>query len=507
MEIFWLGLSLLLGLAANLLGIPVLAGYLTAGFTLAFFGIESNVDLERIADLGFSVLLFTIGLHFRVNSFFRPEVFGPGIIHLILFSLASFLLLGFLYEPSFPLAIALAFSSTVATAKVLEERDELDSFHGRVAIGILVLQDIAAVLVIAYFGSYGFSEKSYALFSLIILIPLLRSLLTKIENQELTLLLGITSALGFAELFRYSGLSPYLGAILGGASLAGLPKSDDLYEKLWGIKEILLLGIFLDIGLYGIPKLAHLPMILVFLALLPLKAFLFFVLFASFKLRARTAFMSALSLTAYSEFCLVITGYMARQDIITREFVSAAALLTALSFIVKSIVMKNSSVIWNSLGDRLIGFQSKAKLVDRQPTSFGSADTLIIGMGSAGNAAYARLLELGKRPVGIDNDPARLESGLKAERRIVLADAQDRSFWNNADLDKIESILLAVPSFEAKQRALEELKRVEYPGTIAALSRSESSAKALSDLGVRTVCVPMVEAGRELADIASRANE
>src|SRR3989344_4361560 len=315
-EATWIAFAFVMGLVARGMGLPPLVGYLGAGFALAGFGEHIGVGprdsaaLDHIAHLGVLLLLFTVGLKLKIGNLVRREVIGGGLLHFAISSLiflpAILLLLELPWQQGLLLAIALSFSSTVLAAKVLEGKRELRAFHGRVAIGVLIIQDLIALVVMSLASGKVPSAWALLLFGLPLLRPLLFKLLDVSGHEELMVLLGLLLALvlggyGFEQL----GLSSELGALAFGAMLAKHKRATELANSLWGIKEIFLVGFFLQIGIGGLPDAAALKFALVMAVLLPLKGVLFFFLFLLFRLRARSAFLSSVSLTNYSEFGLI----------------------------------------------------------------------------------------------------------------------------------------------------------------------------------------------------------
>ena len=145
----WLLLAFSAGLAMRLVGLPPLVGYLAAGFGLSYMGYESNHLLEEVAHAGVLLLLFGVGLKLRLKSLFRTEVLAGSLMHMaitmVFFSALALAITDLSLEVVLLLSLALSFSSTVVAAKVLESKRELKAFHGRVAIGILIMQDLVAV--------------------------------------------------------------------------------------------------------------------------------------------------------------------------------------------------------------------------------------------------------------------------------------------------------------------------------------------------------------------------
>jgi predicted Kef-type K+ transport protein len=266
MDPFWILLAFILGFAAFRIGLPPLVGYLFAGFVLQGFGIEGGESLEQIADLGVMLLLFTIGLKLDLRSLLKPEIwvgasihmivtvftFGSGICILSAMGLSVFDALDF--KRSLMFAFALSFSSTVFAVKVLEGRGEMASLHGRISIGVLVMQDIFAVLFLTFSTGKIPSPLTIALIiGLLAAKPLLAAILNHVGHRELLLLFGIFLALGLgAAGFEFVGLKPDLGALVSGVLIAGHAKADEISKSLLSLKDLFLVGFFLNIGLSGI---------------------------------------------------------------------------------------------------------------------------------------------------------------------------------------------------------------------------------------------------------------
>ena len=309
-EAVWIGFAFSIGLLVRLVGLPPLVGYLTAGFVIASIsdsiGLphESGEILSHVSHLTLSAVFYT-----------------PIILLFFDVTLYNALLL----------AIALSFSSTVLAAKILETKRELRAFHGRVAIGILVVQDLIALLVMSVASGTTPSIWALGVFALPLLRPLLFRLMDASGHEELLVLFGLLLALvvgGYG--FELVGLSSELGALVFGAMLAKHPRAGELSKSLWSIKEFFLVGFFLEIGIGGLPDANAWWFAIAMTALLPLKAALFFLLLVIFKLRARSAFLSGLSLTNYSEFGLIMAS------VALPAWMVPLALTVALSFVVSA---------------------------------------------------------------------------------------------------------------------------------------------------------------------------
>ena len=305
-DVSWVSLAFLLGFLARLIGLPPLVGFLATGFLLNYLGIASGEMLPKLADLGITLLLFTVGLKLNPKVLLRPQVWSVTALHISiiipLFGAAIFglavmgvsLFSGLDLKLALMLAFTLSFSSTVFVVKTLEKKGEMKSLHGRVAIGILIMQDLAAVIFLAASTGKLPSPWALLLFLLIPLRPLFHYLLRKIGHGELLILYGMVLALGGAELFELGGVKDDLGALIMGVLISTHPKSKEMAKSMLGFKDLFLVGFFLSIGMSGQLSLEALIIGLLLVPFVFIKSALFFALMTRFKLRARTSLLATL---------------------------------------------------------------------------------------------------------------------------------------------------------------------------------------------------------------------
>ncbi len=506
MDIVWIGLAFLFGVLLNRFHIPPLVGYLLAGIGLSFTPYEAGSLLHEIAHLGVIFLLFTVGLHISLKGILQKEVLGVGLIHLAI-STAIFvpvsLFFGLSVEAAVIVSITLGFSSTVLAAKGLETRNELSAYYGRLSIGILIVQDLVAIGIIAYAGGGVPSPYAVVLLGLPLVRPLLSRLLYLVERDELLLLMALSLAIGGDVLFEWFNLSGELGALVMGMLFVNDDKAEQLEKKIWGIKEAFLVGFFLEIGLGGFPGTSGLYMIGVLLLILPLKAILFFGLFMAFKLRARTGFLATVTLTAYSEFTLIAGAVAAAAGIIPSEVIVILGLLTAISYVINSILVRYEDPIWQRMNTFLRRFERDVKHPDHQPVSVGAAEFLVIGLGLTGQAALKHFKESNRAAVGIDINPDRVKALMDDGYRAIYADAQDAFFWEELDMRKVKTILIVMSGeIYTKEFIVEQLRKKNFRGTIKVLTQNTREEQIIRKAGGNPASVPAVQMGEKMAQLS-----
>lgn len=504
LEAVWIGFAFSIGLIVRFIGLPPLVGYLAAGFVVASIsdqiGLprESGQVLDHVSHLGVLLLLFTVGLKLNIRNLVKPEVIGSGLLHFAISIVFYIPVLILLFKVStysaLMLGIALSFSSTVLAAKVLETKRELRAFHGRVAIGILVVQDLLALLVMSIASGTTPSIFALGIFALPLLRPVLFKLMDASGHEDLLVLFGLLLALvigGFG--FDLIGLSSELGALVFGAMLAKHPRAGELAKSLWSIKEFFLVGFFLEIGIGGLPDSDAWIFAIAMTALLPVKAALFFLLLVAFKLRARSAFLSGLSLSNYSEFGLIVAS------VALPLWLVPLALTVALSFVVSAPLNRIAHPIYERLARRLIPFERDIRHPDEQPVSLGHAAVLIMGMGRTGTAAY-EYLRAEHTVVAMDSDPARVLHHKSEGRNIFFADAEDQMFWERLDFGAARAVILTLNEEEAKRIAVTKLRQAGFSGLIVSHSMHEDEAEKIIAAGANQTYLTMSEAGVGIAE-------
>lgn len=486
--ITWLCFAFTLGLCMRVIGLPPLVGYLAAGFILSALGHETNDILNHVSHAGVLLLLFSVGLKLRPRSIITREVLAGSLLHMLITVGFVYLILISFFNTSRELALivglALSFSSTVVAAKVLESKRELRAFHGRLAIGILIMQDLIAVVVLSVGSGAAPSPWAFVLIALFFIRPIIYRLLDASGHDELVILYGLLLAIvvgGYG--FEYFGLSSELGAIILGVMLANHKKADHLSSSIWGLKEVLLVGFFLQIGLSGHPTLEMFQQAILINLLVPLKALLFFFIMVLFRLRARTSFLTSLTLATYSEFGLIVASTGARNGWFNPEWLVLLALSVAISFAVAAPLNRYSHEIFARLEKWLNKLESSKRHPDDEPINIGSSQILIMGMGRVGKGAYDLLAQQQERVIGLDSDPVNVEQHRKQGRRVLYADAEDPGLWANLNLGGVHTVMLAMPEVAAKVFSTKQLRKIGFTGTITSTVVFDEEVKQLQAAG------------------------
>lgn len=505
------------GILASLVRLPPLVGFLAAGFALNAADVEAPAYLDVVADLGVTLLLFGIGLKLDPRVLVRREVWVTATAHLAGTSVLAAAYLGLLgvlgvglladadWRTLLLVGFALSFSSTVFVVKVLDERGGGASLSGRSAVGILVVQDLAAVIYLATAHHTPPSPWALALLLLVPVAFLVRPLLDRLGHAELRPLFGLVAALvpGYA-LFDALGLKGDLGALVVGVLLAPHPGAGELSKSLFSLKELLLVGFFLSIGFTGLPEAEHLLLGIGLLLLLPLKVLGFALLLWGHGLRRRTSVRTATVLGNYSEFGLIVA--VAAGSRLGDDWVVVIATTVAASFVLSAVVGRNPDVLVDVARRLLPDRPAERMHAEDRPIEIRDAQAVVLGMGRVGRAAYDRLAqEYDLRVIGVESLPARQQKLAAEGLRVVAGDATDPDFWARLEPGEAQLVVLAMPFHSSNIEAQRRLKARGFDGKVAVVAQYDDDLAQARELGAHTGFQIYDGVGAELADRAAAA--
>ncbi|MBQ4831133.1 cation:proton antiporter [Alteromonas sp. MMG017] len=513
MEYAFLLFAFVCGLTVKLIGIPPLVGYLVAGFLLNFSGYTLTDDLTKIANLGITIMLFTIGLKLNVRDLSKREVWAGSISHTLIWvgivtcgvygiaAVASQYIEGLTWQSATLIAFALSFSSTVCVIKVLEESGESKTRHGRLAIGILVMQDVFAVIFLVAATGKLPSVWALGLLALIPAMPLINRVINKSGHGELLPLTGFILALGGYHLFELVNIKGDLGALIFGIMLAQHEKASELAKSLLSFKDLFLIGFFLTIGLTALPDFNMIIIALVFCLFIPLKAALFFGLFTSLRLRGRTSYLSSLVLSNFSEFGLIVGALAVSLGLLAESWLVVIALSLSVSFVITSVLYRTSHSQYHKYKDTIKRYEKNRRLKEDIYPTLHKAEFLVLGMGRVGQGAFNALSKLADVSVwGMDADRVKVKQLASEGLNVICGDGEDVDLWDNLEIKNVHLILLALPSIQDAINITRQLRNAGYTGKVAAIARYEDEVNYLLEQGVDKVFNFFTEAGLGFAE-------
>ncbi|MBX2837993.1 MAG: cation:proton antiporter [Gammaproteobacteria bacterium] len=512
-----LALAFVAGLVVRSIGYPPLLGYLLAGFAASAMDLGSAESLEPIAEAGILLLLFTIGLKLRIESLTPVYVWGTALINMaavIPLTTAVILLVSSFFpqlaidsqQTAWTLAFALSFSSTVLAVKLFDERGDVTSFYANIAIGILVVQDLLAVVYL----SVSLASYPSPFAALLLLIPLFRHqigrLLRAIGHGELLLLSGVVFALGAAALADFLHVKGGLAALAAGVLLAysDTRKAKEIHDQLMGLKNLLLIGFFLQIGYYGFPSVPMIVVAGVLSLLLVLRPLIYFSLLTLFGLRARTSYLAGMSLATYSEFGLIVAAVAVTSGTLGVEWVTTLALAMCLSFFIATPLNEKIHFLYRKYQEPLERYERKELLPQERIESLGDADTVVLGMGRVGRTAYESLMErTATKLVGVDENYGVIGRLREQGFNCVRGDAADPDFWQRSKLQSRKLILVSLSNHQENLAVAHMAQELGCIERLCVVARFPDEKQQLEELG----CVSFYlyeDTGRDFAEYSQR---
>jgi hypothetical protein len=336
---------------------------------------------------------------------------------------------------------------------------------------------------------------------LIALRPVFVQLIKRVGHGELLVIAGLIFAMGGATLFEMVHMKADLGALVMGMVLARQPRSPEMASALLAFKDLFLIGFFLSIGLNASISLEVFGVALLLVLIMPLKVLMFYWLLSMFRLRARTSFLTSLSLANYSEFGLIVSAIGFSKGWLSSDWLGVMAVAMSLTFIIASPLNVASHQLFSRMDKFITRFQRKERSSRDLIISTGEAEILVFGMGRVGTAAYETMRKkYGDIVLGVDNDAVVLEKHKLAGRKVVQGDATDVEFWENLQLDKVSVILLDMPKPEENLFAFQQLEINGFKGMVAGTAKYDDQVEMLKAAGLDAAYNIYGEAGAGFAN-------
>lgn len=514
MELIWIGVAYLAGLVARSLKQPPMVGFLAAGFALEALGFRADQALHDLSELGVKLLLFALGLKLDLSSFRRPALVGGSIAHMLASTaLAAGLLqlteLGAeaLWQNAL-IGFALAFSSTIFTTRILDARSDVQDAYGKLALVVLILQDLLAV---GFLGASRGEWPSYWALGLVALWGLkgpMSRIVCACGHGEMLVLAGITATLGGSALFESVGIKGDLGALTAGLLLKDCARRDELARVLLPLKELFLVGFFLTVGLTGVPQLQDVLIAGLLLSLLPLKGLLFVGLFRLLRLRLRDTVLATVSLGTFSEFGLIVIAVCVSRGWLDARWQVVLAMAIGLSFVALSMANREAPRWATLLGRRYPAWRDLGRAASAVPRP--QPKTVLFGLGSVGRSTLRILTE--RQPgkvLGFDIDDAKVEALKASGLPVARGSATNPLLWEGHAVDPrgVETIVLSTGNHQEHLTATRALRALEHPWHIVVLADYADEIPELKAAGADHVYTYHDEAGLGLASHVSPLDE
>lgn len=517
---------------------PVLIAYIVVGILVGPAGFElvsAHDQIDLLAQIGVAVLLFLVGLKLDLHHVrhIGPVALATGLGQLAFTILFGFVLIMFLgkdWLTAFYVAVALTFSSTIIIIKLLSDKRELDSLHGRIAVGFLIVQDIAVVLAMMTMsalrgdGVGGDADMLTVAVSLLarvggaalLLFLLMRYILPPLiqlmaRSQELLLIFAIAWGIALAALGEWAGFSKEAGAFLAGFSLASFHHRDAMGARLTGIRDFLLLFFFIDLGAkldFSMLGAEVWPAVVLSLFVLICNPLIVMAIMGYMGYRKRTGFLAGLTVAQISEFSIVFVAMGITLGHVGQDALGLTTLVGVVTIALSTYMILYSQTLFERLSPWLGIFERKRPfrelLVERQRREASDPHIIIFGLGRYGARLLEQLHVTGVAVLGVDFDPE-LVRGLRHRKlQVRFGDAEDPAFLETLPLANASWVVTTLPDWSGNKTLLHALKMTGYRGEIVGVVRNGSHEQALHQAGVARVINPFNDAADHAAEVLTR---
>lgn len=507
----------MLGLAAHFSRQPLILAYLIAGFCIGPFGagwVKSQDSISVISELGLIFMLFMIGLEIDLKKIVRAgkvilfaaggQLLGGCLLGILFFAGLGLSLGGGHFDALY-LCIACALSSTVIIVKVLYEKRELDTLPGRITLGVLVLQDIFAILFLAVQPSLANLQMSVILLSIgrvavLVAAALLvsRYVLPRLFHQiarrpELILLGALAWCFLVAETAEQLSLSREMGALIAGVSLSTFPYALDVTAKVTTLRDFFITLFFVALGMtIPVPGLSVIGLALMIAAFTVVSRLVTtFTPLYLMKQGLRASLLPAINLAQISEFSLVVIQTGVTDNHIAPETANAASFAFVVLAVLSTFVMTRSDEItrWAIGPLKRIGLRDldhgNGHAEEGQEGGHREARRIVIlGFFRAASALLAEIERqtpvLLEQITVIDFNPVVYQTLLSRGLHVIYGDISNVDTLLHAGIGKSEMIILSVPDALLKGASNEKL--VRHVRTLNPKAMIVATADLLSDV-------------------------
>lgn len=520
-------IAVLIGIVFRYFGLPSIIGHVLSGFVIGLSGLISSPSVEvlkTLGVLGVTLLLFLVGLEMNwteIRKVGKEAVyifFGQAILLIAVYVVFGIFAVGFSTISAVLFAVAMTFSSTIVVVKVLSEKRELNSFSGRLTLGILLLQDILAIILLVFLPSVGkgisFAGLGLLLGKILLLVlavnvvghsiisQLMKHVIKTAEDLVLFSLAWFAIVIyGSVKLF---GLSPEVGGLLAGLSLSTSWGHFQIISKIRVLRDVFLTMFFVllgfQVGLGGVDW----KMVLVLVPMIIVVKFLVTHMVSRLAgLSGRNSLLLGIHMTQMSEFSLVVMSAGLLAGLWTEPLVKAVTLAGLFSMALSTILISHSeklSLKISKLSKLLFKFGGK----NRQTKVEFKNHIVLIGCDRTGKSILSFLKKIEEQTVVVEFNPKAVNELKRKGERVIFADATDPDILELANIAEAKLIISTIKSVNDSLALISELKNNKIEVPVIADAESLAQAKELYAAGVAYVIFPHFVSGWHMGQMVKK---
>jgi len=520
------------GFAGLLLRQPLIVSFIAVGIVAGPSVLDiarSDEQIDLLAELGIALLLFLVGLKldFNLVRTLGPVALVTGLGQVIFTTVFGFgigLALGLDALTAFYVAVALTFSSTIIIVKLLSDKREIDSLHGRIALGFLIVQDVVvviAMIVLSAIGVGGSEDASltdmlavvgYGLAMLAAVVLFIRYVANPLVDRlsrapELLVSFAIGWAAVLAAMGHYLGFGKELGGLLAGVSLASTAYREAIAARLASLRDFLLLFFFIALGAsldLSVLGASIGPSIVLSLFVLIGNPLIVLIILIAMGYRKRTGFLAGLTVAQISEFSLIFMAMGVTIGHVTDQALGLVTLVGLITIAASTYMITYSHQIYDRMEPLLRIFDrpmAASSLREDAPSTARGHDVILFGLGRYGFGIAGALREAGLNVLGVDFSPDAVRHARSSGYDVVFGDATDPEFLAHLPLNAAKWLVLAVPEHDtglthddSRRALLRTIRDLGYQGRVAVTAHREQTAEELTHGDADIVLMPYRDA-------------
>jgi Kef-type K+ transport system membrane component KefB len=520
-------IAVLVGILFRYFGLPSIIGHVLAGLVLGLSGLISAPSvgvMGTLGTLGVTLLLFLVGLEMNWNDIKKVGkealliFLGQTVLLVLVYIVFGVFALNFSVVAAVLFAVAMTFSSTIVVVKVLSEKKELNNYSGRLSLGILLLQDLLAIVLLVFLPSMKNGVNLADLGMLMVKLLALVIAVNVIGNYVISALmkyviktaedLVLFSLAWFALVTYFSvkvlGLTPEIGGLLAGLSLSTSWGHFQIVSKVRVLRDVFLTMFFVllgfEVGLGGV----NWVLVLVMIPMIVVVKFLVTHMMARIVgLNGRTAMMLGLNMTQVSEFSLVVMSVGVTNGIWGEPVVKAVTLAALISMTLSTILISRGSKLSlkiSKMSKMLFNFggKNKQKRVEHKD------HIVLFGGDRTGKSILSFLNKNSEKTVVVDFNPQVVAELSKKGASVIMADATDPDVLELTNVADAKLIISTIKNVSDTLSLISELKNRKIVVPIIADAESLTQAKELYDAGVAYVIFPHFVSGLHMGQIIKK---
>ena len=533
MEMFFIELiavfviAVLVGIVFRYFGLPSIIGHVLSGFVIGLSGLISSpsVDaLEYLGVVGVTLLLFLVGLEMNwkeIRKVGKEAVLlflGQTFLLVVVYVVFGLFAIGFTPLAAVLFAVAMTFSSTIVVVKVLSEKKELNSYSGRLSLGILLLQDVLAIGLLVFLPSvgqginaYGFGVLMIKLILLVLAVNVLGHMIISqlmkhvIKTAEDLVLFSLSwFALVIFGTVKLLGLSPEVGGLLAGLSLSTSWGHFQIVSKIRVLRDVFLTMFFVLLGFrVGLGGTDWMLVLILVPMIVVVKFLVTHLVSRVVGLSGRNAMMIGLNMTQMSEFSLVVLSAGLVAGLWSEPLIKAVTLAALFSMAMSTILIGKSeklSIKISKLSKILFRFGGK----NRQVRVEHKDHIVLLGGDRTGKSILSFLNKVGEKTVVVDFNPSVVADLKKKGETVIFADATDPDILDLANMAEAKVIILTIKNINDSLSLISELKNRKIDVPVIADAESLVQAKELYSAGVAYVIFPHFVSGWHMGQMIKK---